>query len=57
MTKNPFINALLAAVYIAGVVFLIHFGLASLETEPETIVIPIAMLSLFVRRKPEHGRA
>lgn len=46
MTKNPIINALSAALYIAGVVSILFFG-SQFEGEVETILIPIAMLSLF----------
>jgi hypothetical protein len=48
MTKNPLINALSAILYIVLVVFTINYGMTSLEGEPETLIIPIAMLSLFV---------
>lgn len=51
MTKNPFWNAAFAALYIFGVVSLIHYVfapfLAPLEVE-KTLFIPILMLSLFV---------
>jgi hypothetical protein len=47
MTKNPFLNALAASLYIVGVVSFINF-LQILGEEPETILIPMAMLSLFV---------
>jgi hypothetical protein len=47
MTKNPFLNALAASLYIVGVVSFINF-LQILGEEPEKILIPMAMLSLFV---------
>lgn len=47
MTKNPFLNAGLAALYIVAVVSFINF-LQVLGDEPETILIPMAMLSLLV---------
>jgi len=47
MTKNPFLNALAASLYIVGVVSFINF-LQVLGDEPETILIPMAMLSLLV---------
>ncbi len=46
MTKNPIINALSAALYIAIVVSGIYFGPMVFQPE-ETMLIPIAMLSLF----------
>ena len=46
MTKNPLINALLASLYIALVVTLLSFG-KMFDSEKETMLIPIAMLSLF----------
>ena len=48
MLKNPYINAFLAAGYIAVIVSLIQ-GVATLnKNKPDTILIPITMLSLFV---------
>lgn len=45
MTKNPFINAGAAAVYIGGVVLFI----SSLPgPDPDTVLMPITMLSLLV---------
>lgn len=48
MTKNPFINAVAAALYIVAIVLLIHYGLEPLgkEGKPDTILAPIMMLSL-----------
>lgn len=48
MKKIAFIHALLAEVYIVAVVFLIRYGIASFDTPDDTILAPIAMLSLFV---------
>lgn len=48
MTKNPYINAGLAALYIVGIVLFISVVLAPQGDEPETILIPITMLCLFV---------
>lgn len=48
MTKNPIINALLGALYISAVVGLISLGQLYLHDTPDTFLIPIAMLSLFV---------
>lgn len=46
MTKNPILNALLAALYIGLVASLMYFGTE--HAEPiETVLIPIAILSLF----------
>jgi len=47
MTKNPFINALLAELYIVTIVSAIQYGLAPNE-QPGSLLIPIVMLSLFV---------
>ena len=47
MTKNPYLNAFIAALYIVGVVHFIQYVLAPGDG-PETILIPIAMLSLLV---------
>jgi len=48
MTGNPFINALSASAYIALVVFGIHFGSKLVEGQDETLLAPMAFLSLFV---------
>jgi hypothetical protein len=47
MTKNPYLNALAAALYIIGIVLIIQYGIAASGNREETIAIPIAMLSLF----------
>ncbi len=48
MTRNPFINALLGLLYIVLVVAALSYApLVFVETE-KSILIPIAMLSLFV---------
>lgn len=48
MTKNPYINAVCAALYIAGIATILqiaqHFG----HDKPDTILAPMAFLSLFV---------
>ncbi len=44
MTKNPFINAALAAIYIVVIVNIINY--TRVIQPPETILIPIVMLSL-----------
>jgi hypothetical protein len=48
MTRNPIVNALSAALYIALVACTMFFGseLAKLEDTPDTVLAPIAMLSL-----------
>ncbi len=46
--KKPFLHALGAALYIVGIVSLINFFGSVLKDQEETIVIPMAMLSLFV---------
>lgn len=48
MSKNPYINALLAALYIVFVVLLITYGPAYVRDKPDTILAPMAMLSLLV---------
>lgn len=48
MTKNPYINALVASGYIVFVVFLITYGPTFVREKPDTILAPIAMLSLLV---------
>jgi len=48
MSKNPYINALLAAAYIVFVVLLITYGPAYVRDKPDTILAPVAMLSLLV---------
>ncbi|HSD98288.1 MAG TPA: hypothetical protein VLB73_01140 [Patescibacteria group bacterium] len=46
MTRNPFINAGAAALYIAGIVSIMFFGLA--RSHPDNSVFtPIAFVSLF----------
>lgn len=47
MTKNPFLNALAALGYIVGLVLAVFWGGPILGPE-ETVLIPMAMLSLFV---------
>lgn len=47
MTNKPFYNALAAFLYICGVVTLINYG-SKFAGENESILAPIAMLSLFV---------
>ena len=51
MTQNPFINALAALGYIVAVVCVLFYGAPLLfgpEDTPDTILAPMAMLSLFV---------
>ena len=48
MSKSPLLNALLAALYITVVVLIIFYGGQYASNAPETILIPVAMLSLFV---------
>jgi len=50
MTKNPYINALLAGAYIALIVLLMNTFVdnPALENSAHVIFIPMAMLSLFV---------
>jgi hypothetical protein len=48
MTKNPYLNALLAALYIVFIVVLITYGPVLARQKPDTVLAPIAVLSLFV---------
>lgn len=48
MTKNPFLNAALASAYIIAIVNLISFFGNIGEDKPDTVFIPMAMLSLLV---------
>lgn len=46
MTKNPFINAAVATLYIAGIVSIMFFGLS--RSHPDnSVFLPIAFISLF----------
>jgi hypothetical protein len=47
MTKSPFLNAGAAAIYIAAVASFLFYGVERID-EVDTILIPMAMLSLFV---------
>jgi hypothetical protein len=48
MTKNPFLNALAASTYIVVIVSLIFNAEKFLGKSEETVLIPMAMLSLLV---------
>ena len=48
MTKNPYINALVAGAYFVFVVLLVTYGPTFVRDEPDTIFAPMAMLSLLV---------
>ncbi|HEV7449282.1 MAG TPA: hypothetical protein VGP13_01955 [Candidatus Paceibacterota bacterium] len=48
MTKNPYINALAALAYIAALISVLFYGPVVDGPLDNTILIPIAMLSLFV---------
>lgn len=48
MTTNPFINALAALAYISAVIALLFYGPVVDGPADNTILIPIAMLSLLV---------
>ncbi len=47
MTKNSLINALAASLYIVVVAFVMYYGPKLASEEKETILIPIAVISLF----------
>lgn len=46
--KKPFLHAFAAAVYIAFIVLLASVVGSVLKEKPDTIIIPMTMLSLFV---------
>jgi hypothetical protein len=46
MTKNPIINALAAALYIALVASLMFYGSRAFDHGEDTVMAPIAMISL-----------
>ncbi|MBI4087853.1 hypothetical protein HY418_00510 [Candidatus Kaiserbacteria bacterium] len=48
MTRNPYLNALLAGLYIVFIVVLLTYGPAFVREKPDTILAPMAMLSLLV---------
>ncbi|HUC01772.1 MAG TPA: hypothetical protein VMA75_02620 [Candidatus Paceibacterota bacterium] len=48
MTKSPYLNALIAVLYIVLIVLLINYGPILVRQKPDTILAPIAMLSLLV---------
>jgi len=48
MTKNPYLNALCAAAYIVFVVLVITYGPIFVRQKPDTILAPMAVLSLLV---------
>jgi len=48
MTKNPYLNALCAALYIVFVVLLVTYGPTYVRDKPDTILAPMAVLSLLV---------
>ena len=46
MTKNPFLNALAAVLYIVVIVFVLHYATEVADAKP-TVIIPMAVLLLF----------
>ena len=48
MTKNPYLNAACAALYIVFIVLLITYGPVLVRDKPDTILAPMAILSLLV---------
>ena len=48
MTRNPYLNALCAAAYIVLLVLLVSYGPFLARAKPDTILAPMAMLSLLV---------
>ena len=47
MTKNPILNALAALAYITLVATVMFYGIRNTGQGKDTVLIPIAMLSLF----------
>jgi heme O synthase-like polyprenyltransferase len=47
MTKNPWLNALVAWLYIALVSIILFYGPHYVRNTPDTVLAPIAMISLF----------
>ena len=47
MTKSPFLNALIATLYIVLVASVMYYG-SSFTRNVEGVIIPVAVLSLFV---------
>lgn len=48
ITKNPYVNALLASAYIVLGVNIMNFGSSFVKNIEGTLYLPMAMLSLFV---------
>lgn len=48
MTRNPYLNALCAGLYIVFIVLLITYGPVFAREKPDTILAPMAILSLLV---------
>ncbi len=48
MIKNPYLNAFMALGYIAGIILVISSTSSLAEHTPDTILIPVTMLSLLV---------
>jgi hypothetical protein len=48
MTRNPYLNALFAGLYIVFIVLLVSYGPTFVRGKPDTILAPMAMLSLLV---------
>lgn len=46
MTKNPFINSLVASLYIFAIVALMNWG-TSMVSPKDSFIAPVAMISLF----------
>ncbi len=48
MSKNPYLNALLASLYIIAVSSFLYFGQRIAGPSEDSVLAPIAMLSLLV---------
>ena len=47
MTRNPFVNALAATAYICIIVSIMVYGMGHTSSPANSVIIPIAMISLF----------
>lgn len=48
MTKNPFVNSLIAIVYIALVASFMYYTNHILGSTPDSLIMPVSFLCLFV---------
>ena len=48
MTRSPYLNALFASLYIVVIVLVITYGPTFVRQKPDTVLAPMAVLSLLV---------